>query len=83
MDLARDEVRGDFQTIINLLQNIEHSTHQNEKAPTREVSDGVITTQVKLVEMILGWFFTDYCTIGYKYSSDVESCREETALLAL
>ena len=57
--LARDEVRGDFQTIINLLQRIEHKTHQNEKSPTREVSDGVITTQVKLVEMSPGWCFTD------------------------
>ena len=83
VDLARDEVRGDFQTIINLLQKIEHSTHQNERAPTREVSDGVITTQVKLVEMSLGWCFTDYCTIGYKYSSDVQSRREENALLTL
>lgn len=83
MALARDEVRGDFQTIINLLQQIEHNTHPNEKAPTHEVSDGVITTQVKLVKMSFGWCFTDQYTIGYKCPSDVGYRREDAVLLTL
>ena len=77
MTLARNEVRGDFQTIINSLQRIEHKTHQNEESPTREVSDGVITTEVKQVEMSPGWCFADQCNVGYERSSDVGYRREE------
>ena len=49
MTLTRDEVRGDVQKLINSVQRIEHHISRNERIPTRQDSDGVITAQVRLV----------------------------------
>ena len=55
MTLTRDEVRGDVQKLINSVQRIEHHISQNESVPTDEVSCGVITAQVRLIEMSFDW----------------------------
>jgi hypothetical protein len=48
--LTRDEVRGDVQKLINSVQRIEHHICQKERVPTRQGSDGIITSQVSLTE---------------------------------
>lgn len=53
--LTRDEVRGDMQKLINSVQRIEHHISQNESVPTSDGSCGVITTQVRLIEMSFNW----------------------------
>jgi hypothetical protein len=51
MSLARDEVRGDMQTIMNTLQRMERQIFQRERPPAVQLQppDSSITTQVRPV----------------------------------